>query len=231
MLRAGKLADFLDVLVLPGHSASALDQGRPAGTLPERYTGGLAPEGAVAIEQFVRDGGTLVATDASANWVIDLLQLPLVDVTREAAAKDFSCPGSVLRGVPADDQRLAAGLPGSLALVFSRSTAWRKMSDEERKKAGRESREIDTLLRYAPTRLLLSGGINKPEVIEGRDAWLRAAYGEGRVHLFGFQPHYRAWSQTTFPLLFRAILLDHRATEPPAARPAVEAEKTPTKKP
>ncbi len=213
MLRAGQIRDFLDVLILPGQSPAALDEGRKAGTLPEPYAGGLAPEGAVAVEQFVLDGGTLVATDASANWVIDLLELPLIDVTRGADAKDFFCAGSVLRGVAATDRPLAAGLPDSMPLVFSRSAAWRKMTDDERKKADREAREVETLLRYAPTRLLLSGGIKKPELIEGRDAWLRAAYGKGRVHLFGFQPHYRAWSQVTFPLLFRAVLLDHDRPE------------------
>lgn len=208
-LRAGRIQDFLDVLVLPGQPPAAIDEGRAPGTLPEQFAGGLAPEGAVAIEQFVRAGGTLVASDASANWAVDLFEFPLVDVTREPDAKEFSCPGSILRGLPATDRPLTAGLPDSLPLVFARSTAWRRMADEELKKAKREACEIETLLRYAPARLLLSGGISKPEVIEGHDAWLRVPYGEGQVHLFGFQPHYRAWSQATFPLLFRSVLLDH----------------------
>ena len=73
---------------------------------------------------------------------------------------------------------------------------------------GNDDRKIQSLLRYAPTRLLLSGWIKSPEVIHGKDAWLRAEHGQGQVHLFGFRPQYRAWTQATFPLIFRAALFD-----------------------
>jgi len=209
MLRAGNLSDFLDVLIIPSVSASQLDAGRAPGSLPEQYTGGLAPEGAVATEEFVRAGGTLITLGSSSRWAIDLLELPLVDVTEKSAAKSFSCPSSVLRGIPNAGHPLTAGLPDSVALFFSRSAGWRTMTDEERKQAGcDDGHTMETLLRYASTRLLLSGWITAPEVLEGRAAWVRVRHGKGRVHLFGFRPHYRAWSQATFPLLFRAILLD-----------------------
>ena len=59
----------------------------------------------------------------------------------------------------------------------------------------------------APTRVLSSGWIKNPEVIAGRAAWVRVSHGAGRVHLFAFRPQYRGWSQGTFQLLFRALLL------------------------
>ena len=215
MLRAGDLSDFLDVLVIPSVSPSQLDAGRTPGSLPDQYVGGLAPEGAVATEEFVRAGGTLITLGSSSGWAIELLELPLVDVTEGSAAKDFSCPGSVLRGVPDRDHPLTAGLPDSVALFFSRSAAWRTMTDEERKKAGYgEGHEIETLLCYASTRLLLSGWISQPEVLEGKIAWVRARHGKGQVHLFAFRPHYRAWTQATFPLLFRAMFLIERKQTP-----------------
>ena len=65
-----------------------------------------------------------------------------------------------------------------------------------------------TLLSYAPTRLLLSGWISSPEVLEGSSAWIEANVGQGPVHLFGFRPQYRGWSQGTFHLIMRAILID-----------------------
>lgn len=203
-LRAGRLAEFLDVLVLPDVNGRTLDRGRAPGTAPAEFTEGLDPEGAVAIEEFVRGGGTLIAIDAAARWTVELLDLPLIDVARGKDAGEFSCPGSVLRAVPASDA-LTAGLAPSLALFFSGSTAWRAATKEERK----EKREVaapKVLLEYAPTRLLLSGWIREPERIAGRAAWVRAEHGQGRVHLFGFSPHYRSWSQQTFGLLFRALL-------------------------
>ncbi len=199
MLRAGALDDLLDVLVLPGVSSGHLGEGRESGSVFEPYARGLDPEGAVAIEEFVRRGGTVVAAGASCRFVVDLLDLPLVDVTRGKDAGDFSCPGSVLRGVPSRSP-YTAGLPASVPLFFSRSAAFATKKDAD-------DARIDVLLRYAPTRTLLSGWIRAPDRIAGEAAWLRARHGEGAVHLFGFHPQYRSWSQGTFQLLFRAMLL------------------------
>ena len=110
-----------------------------------------------------------------------------MDVTRGEGAGEFSCPGSVLRTIP-EEHRLTAGLAPSLAVFFSRSPAWREMTGDEREAARIEEPEdgkLTTLLRYAPTRVLLSGWIRAPEAIEGHLAWVRAGYGEGAVHLFG----------------------------------------------
>jgi hypothetical protein len=170
--------------------------------VPDAYAGGLDPEGAVAVEAFVRAGGTLVAIEDSCAWAVGLFGLPLVDVTRGEDGGDVSCPGSVLRAVPTDAP-LAAGLPSSLAVFFSRSLGWRVDDDGHD-----DGPAPEVLLRYAPSRLLLSGWIRGADVLEGRAAWVRAPVGRGRVHLFGFRPQYRSWSQGAFQLLFRALLLD-----------------------
>ena len=96
-----------------------------------------------------------------------------------------------------------------MAAFFSRSAAW-KVTEPEKPDGEVEpenEREVEVLLQYAPTRVLLSGWIQAPETIAGRAAWVRVSHGAGRVHLFGFRPQYRGWSQGTFQLLFRAILL------------------------
>ena len=200
-IRAGKLAGFLDALVFPGDSADELEHGRAEGSAPPELAGGLESEGAVAIEEFVRDGGNLIAIGSSCKYAIELFKLPLVDTTVGDAAKDFSCPGSVLRCVPTE-ARLAAGIPDSQAVFFSRSSAFRDTNEKEK------SDKLEVLLRYAPVRTLISGWIAKPEVIAGQAAWVRASVGKGRVHLFGFRPQYRGWSEAAFPLVFRALLFD-----------------------
>ena len=213
MLRAGQLGDFLDVLIFPHSSPGRLDRGRAPGSVPDRYVGGLAPEGAIAVEEFVRRGGRLITIGASCRWAVELFRLPLIDVTREPDAEGFSCPGSVLRSIPMTTRTanaLTAGLPDSISLFFSRGCgAWRPMTEKELKDADLvNDGTIDTLLRYAPTRVLMSGWIKEPQVIERQGAWLRVAHGDGRIHLFGFRPQYRGWTQATFALLFRAILLN-----------------------
>lgn len=201
MIRAGELGDFVDVLLLPHLRSGQLDAGRADGSVPERFARGLDPEGAAAIEEFVRSGGGLIAIGSSTRWAIDLMKLPIKDVTRGEGAGEFSCPGSVLRAVPTRKTRFTIGLPESMALFFSSSAAFEITGDPKD-----ERHRIH--LTYAPTRTLLSGYISAPEVIAGKAAWVRARHGSGSVHLFGFRPQYRSWSQQTFQLLFRAMLLD-----------------------
>ncbi len=206
MIRAGNLASFLDVLVIPSIGAREIEQGRAEGSIYEEFTGGLDPEGDIAIKEFVESGNTLIALDASAKYAIDLFKLPISDATRGEKAKDFKCPGSVLRIEPNFDlgadalESLTNGLPPSMACFFDGSTAF----EFDAKGAS----NLKTLASYAATDLLLSGYIAMPEAIAGKAAWLRVKAGKGRVHLFGFRPHFRSWTQQTFQLLFRALLID-----------------------
>lgn len=206
-LRAGNLSRDFDLIIFASTSSRTLDDGRAADTIPTEYAGGLAPEGATAVEEFVRAGGRLIAMDDSAMWAIDLLKLPIVDALRDEGNREFSCPGSVLRTIPAK-HALTAGLDDSVAVFFSGSRAFRLMTESERKarRMTDPQRPIHTMLRFAPTRVLISGWIRQPEAIEDQTAWFRAAYGDGQVDLFSFRPQYRGWSQEAFQLLFRAIV-------------------------
>lgn len=205
-IRDGQLHELVDVLILPSVTRGSIDRGRSPDGSPREISGGLDPEGALAVQRFVRGGGRLITLGSSSAWAIDLFGLPLTDVTRGNEAGDFSCPGSILRGV-VEPHALTAGLPGEISLFFSRSSGWKRTGDSDRDAEGVNGGSIKTLLRYAPNRLLLSGFIRNPETLEGSDAWVVAECGEGEVHLFGFRPHYRAWTQATFHLLFRSIFL------------------------
>lgn len=203
-LRAGALSEMIDLLVIPSVTARTINSGLKTSQIPEPMADGIDPEGSLAVEAFVRQGGTLVTMDNSANWAIDLFRFPIVDVTTKA--KGFSCPGSVLRGIT-QERSLTAGLGHDQSLFFSSSAAWRPMTTAELGAASIEPQTITSYLKYAPTRLLLSGFIEGAETIQGQDAWVSLSHGKGTVHLFGFRPHYRAWSQATFHLLFRAMFL------------------------
>lgn len=211
-LRAGNLDQAFDLIIFPSTWSRMLDDGRTADTVPTEYAGGLAPEGAIAIEEFVRGGGRVIAMDDSAMWAIDLLKLPIVDALRDEGNREFSCPGSVLRAV-AESDLLTAGLDDSISVFFSGSRAFRMMTDKERAEHGiaGDTKTVRTLVTFAPTRVLISGWIRKPEAVQGQAAWMRATYGAGSVDLFSFRPQYRGWSQEAFQLLFRAIVFgsDH----------------------
>src|SRR5207245_7788609 len=59
VVRAGKLKEKLDVIVLLDQSPHELLDGLPR-QYPAPYPGGLGPDGVKALRQFVSDGGTLV---------------------------------------------------------------------------------------------------------------------------------------------------------------------------
>src|SRR5204863_1325687 len=123
MLRAGNVNSQIDVLIIPDITASELDHGRKPGSVAPTLVDGLAPEGSLAVKEFVQKGGTLIAFDGSTNWVIDLFQLPLKNVLKDSSAKDFVCPASVLRAVVKPNP-LTAGLPDDVAVFFSDSVGW-----------------------------------------------------------------------------------------------------------
>ncbi|MFQ5653762.1 MAG: hypothetical protein ACE5GW_03405, partial [Planctomycetota bacterium] len=213
-IRAGNLRSIVDVLIVPSVPASIVKAGRSEGSIFPRFAGGLDPEGSVAIEEFVRAGGTLIAFDRACDFVIELFALTLENAAAGGRdEKSFRCPGSILRTVPVEGTALTAGLPPSQPVFFSGSRAFRpkeaKGKEAKSKRSAERARalKLEPLLRFPESRILLSGWIRKPEAIAGTTAWGRVKIGKGFVHLFGFRPQYRSWSQVSFRLLFRAILM------------------------
>ncbi|WP_207395066.1 M14 family metallopeptidase [Bremerella alba] len=207
MIRAGKLSEDFDIIVIANISATRIENGRRKGSVETAMTGGLDVEGALAIEEFVRDGGKLIVMDDACPWVVDLLRIPLINVLSEDHADGFYCSGSVVRGIPQSDS-LTQGLPATIPLMFGKSRAWRTLTSKEKESEDYADSKITPLLRYASRRLLLSGTIEKPQVIENQIGWVRVEQGQGTIILFGFCPHYRGWSHATFHLLMRSILMD-----------------------
>ncbi|MEZ5979454.1 MAG: M14 family zinc carboxypeptidase [Planctomycetota bacterium] len=187
-IRAGHLADEYDVIVLPSLSARELREGRRAGSSPEPYTRGIESTGAAALEAFVRGGGTLVAMESSAEAAIELLGLPVTEVTRREENREFACPGSVLRTSAVAEDWFAP------AVMFSNARAFETTGDAE------------VVLQYAERETLLSGWIQKPEVIAGKAYLVRCPVGSGTVWLFAARPQYRGWSDAMFLNLLRTVL-------------------------
>jgi len=200
---AGRLGELYDVIILPDLTSRVLEEGRSAIDPELNYTGGLAGEGLRGLEEFVSSGGKLIACDSAANWLVKQWSLPVQDVTLAPENKSFRCSGSVVRSRPAEST-ITAGLPGEIPLMFAYSKAWELTdSDESTGVSGKFTSHLD----FSETNLLMSGHIDSEEVIAGKSGWVSGSYGEGTIHLFGFRPHYRGWSQGTFGLLFRAIFL------------------------
>lgn len=195
-LRAGRLRERFDVVLVASSSTRTLESGRSDG--PREFEGGIGTEGALHLREFVAAGGRLFALGASASYAVDLFDLAVDDTTRGEAAGDFSCPGSVLRtelGAAAAELHLT----DAPAVLFSGGHAF-----APRAPAPGEV-EAEPVLHFARERLLLSGWIRGESAIAGRSAWLRAKFGDGAVHVLGFEPQYRGWSEASMAALVAAL--------------------------
>jgi len=194
-IRQGDLARRFTSIVLPSVEPDVLDDGWAPGTMPVEYTGGLGAAGVAGLRAFVQEGGTLVALGRSAPWVIERLDLPVVDRLRDQPADAFFAPGAQVglqvdtstaigRGMP---QRTAAWIEGGSAFdVPARSPAVRV--------AG-----------YGTRPRVLSGWVHGVDALAGAAAVVEVPLGAGKVVLFGIDPQQRGLSLATFPLLFNAL--------------------------
>ncbi|HXI03661.1 MAG TPA: M14 metallopeptidase family protein, partial [Candidatus Saccharimonadales bacterium] len=131
-IRSGEFASKVDVLVLPDIDASIIKSGkppkesrRPYVPLPPEYAGGLEDDGGARIRKWVEDqGGVVVALNDSAQYVIDLMDLPVRNVLDKVKKDDFNCPGSMLRMIVDDATPLGFGTRRDEAAFFGDSPAF-----------------------------------------------------------------------------------------------------------
>lgn len=205
-IRRGNLRARLDVMIVPDQAADRLMNGHPPGSMPAEYTGGLGPSGALALKQFVDDGGTLVALDSASELAINALGLPVQDLIRDARPEQFFVPGSILRLTLDTMHPLAYGMPSETAAFFSFSSVFdvgaTPPAPGETATVPPSARIVG---RYATNNVLLSGWLEGEEMIAGRGAVVEAQSGQGRAVLLGFRAQHRGQSHATFRLLFNAL--------------------------
>jgi len=196
-VRGGKLKDKFDVIVLPDQSPSDIQDGLPSPRYPAPYAGGIGPDGAEALRQFVLDGGTLVALNEASRFVVQALLLPVRNVLEAVPEEDFYAPGSIFRLELDPTQPITRGVAREVAAWFQGGPAFDVLDSSVVKVIGRWPDD--------PDRVLLSGWVLHPDRIAGKASLLEVRQGSGRVILFGFRPQYRGQSLVTYPLLFNSL--------------------------
>jgi len=198
VVRAGKLTERFDVLVLPDQSPNELLSGLPR-DYPAPYPGGLGDEGVKALRAFVQEGGTLVALNDASRFAAEQLLLPVRNVLEGVADDEFYAPGSIFRLELDTAQPVARGMPAQSVAWYENGPAFDVLDSSAVRVIGRYPADAD--------KVLLSGWVLHPERVAGRAALVEVKHGAGRVVLFGFRPQYRGQSIATYPLLFNSLQL------------------------
>ena len=212
-------------IIFPDQSAAQILNGYAKGSMPDEYTGGVGKEGVENLRKFVEAGGTLVFLNRSSDFAIEQFNLPVKNVTKGLARKDFYIPGSILRTDLDLTHPIAKGMPAQSIAWFEQSPAF-ELSEPPASAGGGAliQRSIDgnsgarppahaggsdvrVIARYPsdPKQVLLSGWALGAEKIAGKAALVEFTIGKGKIVLFGFRPQYRGQSLATFPLLFNSI--------------------------
>ncbi len=201
VVRAGKLTEKFDVIVLPDASPHELLDGLSI-RYPPPYSGGIGADGVRALRRFVEDGGTLVALNDASRFAVQQLLLPVRNVLEGVPDDDFYAPGSIFRLELDASDPIARGMPAQSIAWFEGGPAFEVVDSSAVRVIGRYPAD--------PERVLLSGWVLHPERVAGKAALLEVRVGSGRVVLFGFRPQYRGQSIATYPLLFNSLQLTAR---------------------
>ena len=196
-IRAGRLRDRFDAIVLAADYTGLLRDGYAKGTVPPRYEGGLGDEGVRALDEFVRAGGTLVCLNATSDFVIEQLHLPVRNVVDGVDRKDFFASGSILAVTTDPTHPVMAGMPERAFVFFDDSPVFTTLPGFEGA----------ALAKYAAQgSALASGYLLGADRLHGYAAALDVRHGAGHVILLGFRPQWRGQTWGTFRVLFNAAL-------------------------
>ena len=218
VVKAGRLRDQFDVLLVPDMSLRELREGMSAKDVPPQYAGGLGVAGIEAISNFVNGGGTLVLLDHASELGTEVLHVPVRPITAPQQLDDqvadsapergggepepLYAPGSLLRVLVDASHPVGYGMPDTAAVYFTNSVTFDVAP----------SSPVRVIARY-PDRgedILLSGYLQGAQAIAGKAAAVEAPVGRGRVVMFGFRPQHRGQSYGTFRMLFNALLTGGR---------------------
>ena len=199
-------------IILPDQSSHRLLHGHSLSAMPAPYTGGLGLEGTLALETYVKSGGTLITFDEASDFAIEQFGLPVKNVVQGVPSKSFFIPGSLIKMVVDIQHPLAYGMADTVAASFSRSRAFEVVKQERKGEGGREEIEktpappVAMVAQYAKKDLLMSGWeLGAEKYIGGKGAMAQVQLGEGQVVLFGFRPQFRGQPRGTYKLIFNAI--------------------------
>jgi hypothetical protein len=199
-VKAGKLRDKYDAIIIPDQSVRGIVEGTTASTTRPEYRGGIGDDGVAALRAFVNEGGTLIALGAACDFAIEKFPVPVRNVKSGLTRDQHFAPGTILR-IQVDTQHpIGFGMAAETYGFYNNSPFFTLVE-------GFASQHPTVVVRYPNTDVVGSGWLRGEELMTGRAAVVSVDMNPGRVVLFGLRPQHRAQTHATFPLLFNALYL------------------------
>jgi len=208
-----------DVVIFPSSRKSILMEGKRGTSgnyyptsYPPEYTKGIGKDGMKKLMTFVDKGGIVLAWGQSTALFEGSLQierekddkeefkLPFSDISSTLGTKGLYCPGSLVKIRLNQDHPICLGMEKETGVFFRGAPVFSTSIpnfDMDRRVIGTTPEK----------EILMSGYIEKEEVLGNKSLLVWMKKGKGQFVLFGFNPQFRASSHATYKLLFNSILL------------------------
>ncbi len=206
-----------DVVVFPSNNKEVLMSGKYKrdddyyiSDYPPEYTKGIGDKGMARLMEFLDNSGLIVAWGASTELFSGTLkikkseteteefQLPFRNISKDL--KGLYVPGSFNRILVKPDHPLTYGMPAESGVFYRGSPVFSTSLpnfDMDRR----------VIAAFPKKDIMLSGYIEKEELLSEKPVMLWLKKGKGQLVLFAFNPQFRASTAADYKLLFNAILL------------------------
>jgi hypothetical protein len=212
-VRNGGLKMKFDVITLTSIPFRRIMEGHKEGTVPPAFAGGIGDQGLAALLEFVKDGGTLIALNASTELAVSQFKLPLRNVAGDFSPMEFYCPSTLLNVEVDNTHPIAYGMETTAAVMFFDSPLFTLDSEKERPAAqGLPSVNLKVVARYPDRNPFMSGFLNGEQFFHRKPALIDVGFGKGKIIIFGFRPQNRGQTEGTFKLFFNALHYGPAAT-------------------
>jgi hypothetical protein len=199
-MRAGKLREKYDAIVLPDQNPRAIVDGATGQNVRPEYRGGIGDEGVAALKAFVAQGGTLVTLGAASDLAIERLGVPVKNLKSGLNRDQHFAPGTILNIEVDTAHPVGYGMDDRTTGFYNNSPFFSLME-------GFSTQKLSVVARYPNTDVVASGWLRGEDLMTGRAAVVMMDANPGRIVLFGLRPQHRAQTHATFPMLFNALYL------------------------
>ena len=215
---ATKFTEKFDVIIFPDVTKSVLMEGKYKSEdeyyitdYPPEFTKGIGKEGMKNLMTFIDGGGLIISWGQSVNLFegnltitnekdTEEFRLPFSDISDDLRKNGLYCPGSLVKMQIIEDHPVTLGMEKEIG-IFSRARPVFSTSvprfDMDRRVIG-----------FTPEKdILVSGYIEKDEMLGNKAVMLWMKKGKGQFVFFGFNPQFRASTHVSYKLLFNALFL------------------------